>query len=243
MSFETKVAIIVALEREVRPLIKGWPVSEREHSGRRFRFFEQAKTVVVCGGIGASAARRATEAVIQLYQPALVVSAGFAGALRSDLKVGSVLTPRTVVDAGDACRTDRGRGSGTLVSLQAVANAEQKARIARSYGADAVDMEAAAVARGAQARGVPFIAVKAISDASDISLPPVGRFVASDGQFQEARFAFYTAMRPWMWGRVMRLARNSAKASRALCKALASIHEMRTEAAESFLQALDPVKS
>src|SRR6476620_6213753 len=49
-------------------------------------------------GIGPEAARRATEAVIQLYAPIMVQSVGFAGALDSTLKAGTVLTPICVID-------------------------------------------------------------------------------------------------------------------------------------------------
>jgi adenosylhomocysteine nucleosidase len=243
MTQAPKVAIVAALEREVHPLVKNWRKDERDYSGRRFRFFESADAVVVCGGIGAQAARRATEAVIQLYCPEVVVSAGFAGALRDDLQVASVVTPRMVIDASDGSRTDIGSGAGILISCDSVADAEKKGRLAKSYGADAVDMEAAAVARGAETRGVRFMAIKAISDVSDATLPPVSRFVTQNGQFQSGRFALHAAVRPWIWGSVLSLASNSAKASRALCQALAAVHEMRTAASEPVLQAPAAVKS
>ena len=67
----SKVAIVAALEREVRPLVKDWRVQEREVGGRRFRFFEKGDFVLVCGGIGAEAARRAAEAVIENYAPSV----------------------------------------------------------------------------------------------------------------------------------------------------------------------------
>ena len=60
---------MAALEREVRPLIKEWRADEKEIDGRRFRFFEKDDVVLVCGGIGAEAARRAAEAVIAIYAP------------------------------------------------------------------------------------------------------------------------------------------------------------------------------
>src|SRR5690349_20962155 len=53
-------AIVAAMEREVHALVKYWRIQEKEHSGRQFRFFENEQTVVVCGGIGSVAARRAT---------------------------------------------------------------------------------------------------------------------------------------------------------------------------------------
>src|SRR5208282_376276 len=61
-----KVAIIAALHREVRSLVKKWASMQHEHQGRKFTFFEKDELVVVCGGIGVESARRAAEAVIAL---------------------------------------------------------------------------------------------------------------------------------------------------------------------------------
>jgi len=216
-----RVAIIAAMEREVKPLIRNWQVRTIEHDGRPYRLFENGEAALICGGIGAEAARHATEAVIQDVGPEQVVSVGFAGALDGSLKVGQVVEPSIVINAADGARTEVGSGAGTLVSTKAVADKDQKSRLAKAYGATAVDMEAAAVAQGAQARGVGFGAIKAISDAADFSLPSMDRFVAADGTFQSVRFACHAALRPWLWGSTMALARNSARASQALCEALA----------------------
>lgn len=221
----SKVAIIAAMEREVAPLIRGWKVREIEHGGRRYRMFEGDGAVLICGGIGAGAARRATEAVIEAVKAERVVSVGFAGALDSTLKVGDVFEPRVVVNASDGARTDTGAGVGTLVSFASVANREQKRKLCLAYGAVAVDMEAAAVAQGAQSRGVEFSALKAISDAVDFSLPPTERFATTDGQFRSGAFAAHVAVRPWYWVRTVALARNAGKASHALCGAISEYLE------------------
>ncbi|MGC9988575.1 MAG: hypothetical protein ABSC07_08315 [Terriglobales bacterium] len=217
-----RIGIIAAMEREVRPLVRGWKVRMIEHGGRQYRLFESGEAALVCGGIGAEAARRATEALIQEVRPVRVISVGFAGALDTSLQVGDVLEPRTVINAADGVRTDVGSGAGVLVSSATVADKEQKTRLGKTYGASAVDMEAAAVAQGAEARGVEFAVLKAISDAADFSLPTIDGFVAADGRFRSAKFACHVALRPWLWGMTMALARNSSKASRALCSAIAS---------------------
>ena len=220
MSNSAKVAMVAALEREVSGLVRRWDRVERDYQGRRFKFFETGQTVLVCGGIGAEAARRATEAVIWLYQPELVLSVGFAGALDPILKVGEIFSPSRVIDARDGSSVEIATGCGVLVTAATIAGADQKGKLAESYGAQAVDMEAAAVARGAQARGVRFMAVKAISDESSFEIPAMDRFVARDGQFRTGRFVIFGASRPWLWARIVLLARNSAKASRALCTEL-----------------------
>ncbi len=212
-----RLAIVAALEREVRPLVKKWRVTEKEHDGRRYRFFQSGDTVLVCGGIGAAAARRACEAVIEIFDAQVVCSAGFAGALNPSLKVGDLVRPGTVINASDGSRTAISAGNGVLVSFGSVASPEQKQKLRDSYGAEIVDMEAAAVARAAEARGKEFMAVKAISDVADFEFPAMERFVDADGRFLQWRFGLYSAIRPWLWVRVVQLARNSNRASTALC--------------------------
>ena len=213
-----KVALVAAMEREVRPLIRHWRAVEREYDGRKYRFFENERAVLVCGGIGPEAARRATEAIISLYAPVLVQSVGFAGALDSTLAVGTVLTPICVIDAKDGSRIEAGVGHWVVVSVAETASVEQKAKLAQAYWAHAVDMEAAAVARGAQAHDITFVGLKAISDAAGFEVPALDSFIAADGRFRTLPFVAYLAVRPWLWSRVIRLARNSAKAAKTLCE-------------------------
>jgi len=217
-----KIAIIVALEREVSSLIRGWSRVARAHEGRRFVFSERDEMVVVCGGIGMEAARRAAEAAIALYHPTLVQSAGFAGALDKSLRIGDIFAPAVVIVARDASRIEidsgnrSGKRKGTLVSFMAVAGIDQKANLAQAYGAQAVDMEASAVAAAARAHGIPFDAAKAISDEANFEMPETARFIDAQGRFKTSSFAFFVALRPWLWPRVALLANHSRKAARAL---------------------------
>ena len=216
-----RIAIVAALEREVHPLVTNWRVSEKQNEGRSFRFFEgriqERDIVLVCGGIGAEAGRRAAVAVIALYAPSVIYSVGFAGALDSTLAVGDVVEPRRVINASDGSIVTLDQGQGTLVSFGSVAGPAQKAKLREAFSAQAVDMEAAAVARAAELRGIKFAVVKVISDKFDFSFPPTEKFVDASGRFSELRFAVFAALRPWLWPQVIRLARNSNRASRALC--------------------------
>jgi adenosylhomocysteine nucleosidase len=213
-----RLAMVAALEREVSGLTKGWGRVEQEYEGRSFVFRERDETVVVCGGIGFEAARRAAEAVIALYRPALLQSVGFAGALDASLHVGDIFIPAVVIDVRDGSRVevDGGKGKGSLLTFMAVAGAAQKASLASAYGAPALDMEAAAVASAARMHGISFSAAKVISDESDFEMPDTSRFIDPHGRFKTAAFAVFVALRPWLWRRVAMLASNSRKAATAL---------------------------
>lgn len=217
----TRVAIVAALEREVRPLVRSWRVVEREYEDKQFKFFEDgARTVLVCGGIAAQAARRAAEAVITLYQPEGVQSVGFAGALDPALTVGEIFSPVRVIDGRDGSSVSLESGTGTLLSFHSVAGGEQKSRLASAYGAQAIDMEAAAVGQSAGAHGLRFGVTKVISDEFDFEMPAMDRFIDHDGQFHAARFAAFAVVRPWLWAKAVHLGRNSAKAAQSLCHEL-----------------------
>lgn len=219
-----KVAIVAALEREVRSLVRGWrsyrlPAADGLH---RLRFFESEGAVVVCGGIGREAATEATRAVIERYRPQVVVSAGFAGAVVPELRVASILDPAKVIAASTGTAFATGSaGSGILVTVAAVAGPEEKRRLAERFSAQAVDMEAAAVAKAAQAEGVRFRALKAISDELDFPVPPTEGFLDARGEFKTLRFAIYVGSRPWLWASALNFGRSCSLAAAALAKALA----------------------
>jgi len=221
-----RIAIIAALEREVHPLVKNWRTTVASHDGREFTFYESNYAVVVCGGIGAEAARRAAEAAIVKYSPEIIISAGVAGALVPEIHVGETIFPALVIDSQDGSRHETAiktapvantpLGRTTVVSAPEIVGAAQKQQLAKSYGAQAVDMESAAVARAAMTHNLRFLAIKSISDEYDFEMPEMSQFV-SDGKFQQKRFALHVALRPWLWFPVLRLARNARIASENLC--------------------------
>jgi adenosylhomocysteine nucleosidase len=153
--------------------------------------------------------------------------------------VADIVQPRRVINASDGSSVNLEHGEGALVSFGSVAGPEQKARLRDSFAAQAVDMEAAAVARAAEVRGVEFAVVKVISDEFDFNFPSMERFVDSNGQFLEGRFAIFAALRPWLWPQVMRLARNSKRASRVLCDWLLRIEPIESGTGIAAMEAMD----
>jgi adenosylhomocysteine nucleosidase len=206
-----KIAIIAALERELAPLISEWKRTDVRAQNHTIRIFEKDDTLVAFGGIGGNSARIAADAAYSYAQRdvSLMISAGLAGALVRELKVGDVFVPELIIGDSDNNMIETASGMGTLVTVGAIAGAAHKKLFAAKYHAQALDMEAFAVADVARIYNVPCIAMKAISDEYDFDLPPLGRFVTDSGNFRTAAFAAYAAVRPWIWPTVMRLNRNS----------------------------------
>jgi nucleoside phosphorylase len=107
-----------------------------------------------------------------------------------------------------------------LVTCARVADVEEKRRLAEAYGAGLVDMEAAAIARLAAMRGIPFGCIKGVSDGHADRLPDFNRFLSPEGQFRLARFIAFAMVRPWYWPGLMRMGENSSKASQAIRESL-----------------------
>ncbi len=219
------VAIVVAMRREVAPLLVG----HRPMKIGGVEYFELESAVVAVGGIGQAAAQRAASALIERYSPSVMVSAGVAGALTAGLKVGDVVHAREVVDANSGERFAAVGDAGTIVTASSVSGAAEKRVLAQRWQADVVDMEASAVAQVAQQSGIEFAAVKAISDELEFSMPPVGRFVDETGNFHTLQFAAFIAVRPKWWNAVNRLNANTRKASAKLSEALRHLIDQRSQ--------------
>ena len=221
----TKVTIIAAMEREIAPLVRGWQRNTLSSGERKFVVFDGNGVVAVVSGIGCKNAELAAQAVVEQYRPALLISVGLAGALIRSLKVASVFTPNVVVDAVDGaeyrCAAIPNRVSGgVLVTAPQIAGTEAKKELVNRFHGLVVDMEAAGVAKVAQQEQIGFRCVKAISDEADFVMPPMGKFLNATGEFQSGKFALWAAVRPWQWPSVAALARNSKRATDALCNRL-----------------------
>ena len=119
-----------------------------------------------------------------------VVSFGIAGALDEDLAVGDLRVATRVVSGEQAWRADPGMRSEFRSRLAGTGgpefeetvflgndeltgvDAEANRALHRESGADVVDMESHLAAEFAQRNGLPFAAIRAISDPAHQQLPP-----------------------------------------------------------------------
>lgn len=212
---------------ELKPLVRGWQ-HQRCNGVDLWLHRDDNLYVAACAGAGQFAATRAFAAVEKDAPIDLVFSIGWAGALRADLPAGSAYNLAGVIDSrtGERFRCEADAGPMWLVTSPVVAEAKEKARLAQTYDAALVDMEAAAIARLASARGIPFYSIKAVSDSLNERLPDFNRFIGHDGRFRTMRFALFALVRPWYWPALVRMGENSKCAARALRDA---VHEFLAE--------------
>ena len=223
MSRSTKVAIIAALPREIKGLVRG-TVADASLVADGVWLYRIDGAVVVAAGMGAERAAVAVEAALAAGEVGMLISTGLAGGCTPGVLAGSVIEAGLVVEVASGDRFVAGDGTGvTLATAAAIASVAEKARLAERFGAGMVDMEAAAVARIALGRGLEFRAIKGVSDGHEFELSSLGRFEGERGSFRTGAFAAYTAVRPWTWGRAVELGRGSAKALAGLEEALRNV--------------------
>jgi adenosylhomocysteine nucleosidase len=219
----TRTAIIAALTGELRPLVRGW--QHKSHNGiHTWAHRDDNVYVAACAGAGQAAATRAFAEIEKDSPIDLVFSIGWAGALTPDLAPGTAHNVAGVIDVqtGERFRCDAGAGEFWLATSPRIADEAEKRRLASTYSAALVDMEAAAIARLAHMRGIPFYAIKGISDPLNAKLPDFNRFLSPQGQFQPFRFGIFAAIRPWYWPSLARMGENSRRASQSITESLAN---------------------
>ncbi len=170
------------------------------------------------------------------YRPKFILSAGFSGALRADQRVGDLVLATEVIDAvgnvwpatwpGDLPAGDwrppltRGR---LLAVPTLVGDPDEKRRLGEQHDAVAVDMETAVLARACQKKGVPFGALRVISDALTTPLSPQLVDVLKTGRVAPLRLAAAVLRSPQLVGALWRLSRDTRHAARQLALGLSEL--------------------
>ena len=218
----TRTAIIAALPGELKPLVRRWPHSNRGS----VRFWAQRNPeeewIAACSGVGQDAATRAFAAIEDGGPIDLVFSIGWAGSLSARCAPGQAYNVAGIIDVrtGERFNCDAGAGEHWVATSPKVADAAEKRRLAKTYSAALVDMEAAAIARLAAMRQIPFYCFKGVSDAYDEKLPDFNPYIDTGGQFQTGRFAVHSLLKPWYWPALVRMGENSKKASQSIAESL-----------------------
>ena len=233
------VAVFTALGSERRAATEVLGASRQTGSGIwRGRLGDGGSCAVVQTGIGPARAQAAAAAI----EPARVfVACGCAGALANGLRASDL------VAAGSVLALDDGRGVserlpagadplaawahsrgidlhvGPFASVPAVLESARAKREAGAHGAVVVEMECAAIAAGARARGIPFVGIRVVLDVQGQGVPALGAIDEMTGEMRIGRAVAQLAVRPWLWPAVGRLARQTRIADERLRTVLAAL--------------------
>jgi nucleoside phosphorylase len=160
------------------------------------------------------------------------VTLGFAGGLVNSLKLGDIVLADHVLDQrtgerfecnGELWPVETAHRGGLLSATEVITSAVEKGSLAAQWGAVAVDMESAGVARAAAESGVAFAAIKAISDTSVKSISfDFARCWSDDTRLSFRKIIREGVRTPTAIRDLWMLARGARVASRALAAAFGS---------------------
>jgi adenosylhomocysteine nucleosidase len=227
-----RTAIVAAMAGELKPLVRGWKHERRNHVDIWRWRHDAGEWIAACAGAGQNAATRALAEIEKDGPVASVLSIGWAGALSNAYLPGEAYRIAGVIDTltGERFRVPAfpplrlkddarmGHPEVWLATSPKVADAAEKQRLASTYKAGLVDMEAAAIARLAGMRGISFRCVKGVSDGLDDQLPDFNRFLTREGQFRMASFTVFALFHPGYWPALKQMGENSKKASRSIAE-------------------------
>ena len=123
-------AIIAALPREVKHLVRGWQVHKLPN---KIIVYTNDFAVVACAGMGPARATLAVQAAMALKPVTALLSVGLAGACDPSLHVGDIVRAGVVVDTQSGERYNDSQFKQVLVSSPAIASVREKQRLHESY--------------------------------------------------------------------------------------------------------------
>ncbi|WP_206659574.1 phosphorylase [Hansschlegelia zhihuaiae] len=184
--------------------------------------------VPVVGGGRATALEDELERRVTRFAPvAAILSSGLAGALDPSLKPGDVVVGHLVASAdGGSSILERIRALlpqarvGPIVGSDViVATVEEKRALHARTGAVAIDMESHIAARVAARHGLPFAALRTISDGADQELPTAALVgLRPDGRMAVGAVLASLARDPAQLSALMGAAIGAERAFRALLR-------------------------
>ncbi|NJD91695.1 MAG: hypothetical protein FIA91_09305 [Geobacter sp.] len=236
------ICIICAIPQETRQLLakfpqkgcckvagfKSWQAASAKHS-----------ITIIESGIGRENATRAATAAFLNIKPDYVINGGFCGALTADLQVGDIVTANTIhiLDKGVPGQTItvgaslndsalKGFAAADFISADSILGKSEFLKSFPSLTTAVVDMESYAVAAVCKEYGIPFIAVRAVSDGLDTDPSLLFRAVA-DQDFNIRLPAVISAVisRPSFLRQLFTLAKGARIAGKTLATTLVTVLE------------------
>jgi nucleoside phosphorylase len=176
--------------------------------------------VTVANGPGPKLAGAAVDVVKEHQRMDGLVSIGFCGGLVGSLQACDIFVATEVLGVGPtlAPASRKSFRQGRLLSIdRVISTASEKTELGKA-GADAVEMEASAVAARAREWKIPFYAVRVVTDTYAETFPlEFDQMRSKDGHFSRARILGAALRRPFaVFPELIKLNSRTKRAARAL---------------------------
>jgi adenosylhomocysteine nucleosidase len=160
------------------------------------------------------------------YEPTLVLTCGFAGGLNPDLKLGDVIfevqSPESKVQS--QLLAAGAKPAKIFCADRIATTVAEKKKLRAETGADAVEMESAAIQLICRERGIPCATVRVISDAASEDLPlDFNALSKPDKNLDFGKLFLAIAKSPRKIGALMQLQKKTKFAAGQLADVLAKI--------------------
>ena len=208
------------------------PASNSREGVENIRGRLHGKSVaVIHTGVGRKICCERMEVILRREQFEYVISAGFAGALEPELRIGNLLvsenysSPR-LLRSPQLDLPDDGIFLGKLLTVSGVIESKaERERLAAKTGAVAVDMETEFIADACADHQLPLLALRAISDTPSEPFPAPANvlFDLEKQRTDFARLAFYLVTHPGAFSRLKAFRERIAVARKALSVVLEKI--------------------
>jgi len=227
------IAILGSLSYEIEGIkknIQGLSPKKLNHCA----IFEKEGLLLVQTGMGRGGAVKALEIITDNYPLKLLISTGFASAVKEGIKPGDmvaynalycldedlILHPQErlfhlAVNSLIEAKLRFFIGGGLTVP-RLICSSRIRQQIGEDPRITAIDMESYWLAQGCDRKGIPFLAIRAISDTLKDELPDLGAFLSPFGVWHKRRAMIYFCAHPLRTIKLFQLYLNSSRAQRNL---------------------------
>ena len=216
------IAILGAVTEEIAGIKREINISDRvrlDKSEAWFGKYQGRNIVLVRTGVGRKRAQNATQQVIDKFNPEVIISMGYAGALTEGLNVGDLFVASTILSPDsdstsfemddpknlkwlELAKTTPSPENvklkiGRLITVDMVVHTPKaKKELGSRFRAEAVEMETLEIALLTRVNKIAFISIRGISDAVNHELIDCSSFLGSDGELSKLRAGWYVLTHP-----------------------------------------------
>jgi len=177
---------------------------------------------VIVTGMGQAAARRAARAAFECFDPELVLTCGFAGALSAEVPLHTLLfNADAPVHLHGPLQEAGARPVRFHCAERVLVTAAEKAAAHRATKCEAVEMESAVIHELCRQRKLPCVTLRVVSDIASEDLPlDFNQFTTSDGKTNLPKLVAHVLLHPGRIPGLLRFAKQTGQAACALAAAL-----------------------